>query len=856
MAGIFWHSLSAKEAQNLLASDIERGLSEKEVAIRQRKFGKNLLPKEKPLSSVRIFLSQFTSPLIYILLSAGIIALILKNISDASIIFIAVFLNALVGFLQENKATKTLASLRDIVEQKTKARREGNLKIIDSKELVPGDIIILNLGDKVPSDARIIESHELMVNEMILTGEWLNAQKQSEVLLGETPLADRDNMLYMGTTIERGNGQAVVIATGLQSEIGKIAKTLKETKEGKTPYQNRLARFSMVIGVIIVLVSLGIFIEGMLTGGKFIEMLTTAVAVTVAAIPEGLPVAMTVILALGMERILKEKGLVRKLASAETLGSTSVIAVDKTATLTEGKMKIDQVLGDNLTLKAAFATSQAFVENPADVKKNWIIRGEATDIAFLSGGLEAGFKKADLGEIEAELFFSHQNKFAAVLYKENGGKRIIYASGAPEKIFELCKLSEKEKTEKEEELDVLTRRGLRVVATAYQDDIREISGKLENIRGLVFAGFITLKDPIRKDVKEAMETCRQAGMRVIIITGDHRLTAKAVAEELGMKVEQDNILEGKDLDLDGVLERKLDKIKIYARVEPMHKLKIIEAWQKRGEVVAMTGDGVNDAPALKKADIGIALGSGTAVAKETADLVLLNDSFSTIVAAVQEGRKIIDNIRKVITYLLADSFTEIILIGVSLFLGLPLPVLAAQILWINLIEDGPLGIALAFEPKENDLMKHPPLNRKNSLLTGEMRSLIFIIGIITDFFLLGLFFWLFNYSNYEIPHIRSIIFVGLAIDSIFFIFSCKSLRNNIWRTNIFSNKFLIFSWIFSCLALLSAVYLPPLQYLLKTTPLNFFDWQLILGLALSNMVLIEATKWYFINKGKNRVSAA
>ena len=395
-----------------------------------------------------------------------------------------------------------------------------------------------------------------------------------------------------------------------------------------------------------------------------------------------------------------------------------------------------------------------------------------------------------------------------------------------------------------------------MVATAYQDDIREISGKLENIRGLVFAGFITLKDPIRKDVKEAMETCRQAGMRVIIITGDHRLTAKAVAEELGMKVEQDNILEGKDLDLDGVLERKLDKIKIYARVEPMHKLKIIEAWQKRGEVVAMTGDGVNDAPALKKADIGIALGSGTAVAKETADLVLLNDSFSTIVAAVQEGRKIIDNIRKVITYLLADSFTEIILIGVSLFLGLPLPVLAAQILWINLIEDGPLGIALAFEPKENDLMKHPPLNRKNSLLTGEMRSLIFIIGIITDFFLLGLFFWLFNYSNYEIPHIRSIIFVGLAIDSIFFIFSCKSLRNNIWRTNIFSNKFLIFSWIFSCLALLSAVYLPPLQYLLKTTPLNFFDWQLILGLALSNMVLIEATKWYFINKGKNRVSAA
>ena len=850
MAEIFWHNLTGKEAAGFLRSDIEKGISEKEVKIRQAEFGKNLLPREKPLPAVRIFLAQFRSPLIYILLAAGVITIILKDISDAVIIFITVFLNALVGFLQENKAAKTLESLKIIVEQKAEVLREGNFKIVNSRELVPGDIIILNPGSRVSADARIIESRDLRVNEMILTGEWLPAQKKSEALSEQTPLADRDNMLYMGTTVEKGKGRAVVTTTGSHSEIGKIAEIVKETPEGKTPYQNKLAHFSKVVGIIVGLVSLGIFVEGMITGGKFIEIFTTAVAVAVAAIPEGLPVAVTVILALGMERILKKKGLVRKLASAETLGSTSVIVTDKTGTLTEGKMEIAEVIGDELALKTAFATSQAFIENPADAKENWIIRGEATDKAFLSGGLRAGFKKDNLGKKESELLFSHQNKFAAVLYKEKE-RRILYVSGAPEKIFQLSKLSEKERADLGKKLEELTQKGLRVVAAGFKV-LYESNLKIEKLedfcRELIFAGFITLSDPIRKDAKEAIEICRQAGMKLIIVTGDHKLTAQAVAQDLGIMVAKEDILEGRDLELQGELEKRLDKIKIYARVEPKHKLRIIEAWQKRGDVVAMTGDGINDAPALKKADIGIALGSGTEAAKETADLVLLDDSFSVIVAAVQEGRRIIDNIRKVITYLLSDSFTEIILIGLALFFGLPLPVLASQILWINLIEDGPLGISLAFEPKERDLMERPPQNHKNSLLTGEMKSLIFIIGIITDLLLFSLFFWLFKYSGYEISHIRSIIFVGLAIDSVFFIFSCKSLRNNIWQINIFSNKFLIFSWIFSCIALLSAVYFSPLQHLLKIAPLNFFDWQLILGLAFLNIILIEAVKFIFIKK--------
>ena len=347
-----------------------------------------------------------------------------------------------------------------------------------------------------------------------------------------------------------------------------------------------------------------------------------------------------------------------------------------------------------------------------------------------------------------------------------------------------------------------------------------------------------------------MKVCRRAGMSPIIITGDHKLTAKAVAEELGFKVKEGNIMEGRELDQlsDEEFEKKVKDIQIYARVEPKHKLRIIEAWQGKGKVVAMTGDGINDAPALKKADIGVALGSGTEVAKETSDLILLNDSFSIIVAAVEEGRAIIDNIRKVITYLLSDSFTEIILIGVSLLLGWPLPILAAQILWVNLIEDGPLGLCLAFEPKAKDLMKQKPRGHDIPLLTREMKALIFIIGLVTDLLLLGLLFWLIKYSGYEILHIRSIIFTGLTVDSIFYVFSCKNLRKNLWQINPFSNKFLVFAWIFGVIMLISALYLSPLQTLLKTVPLNLFDWQLILGLGLINIILIEATKWHFIAK--------
>ncbi len=872
---IIWHTLSWKETIRKLSSSAQKGLSEKEVKVRQQKFGKNLLPKEKPFPKLKILLGQFQSPLIYILIIAGIITLILGEYTDSIVIFGAVILNTVVGYFQENKAIETLRNLKKVVKIKAGVIREGDTKIVDSEELVPGDIFILNSGDKVPADGRIIESHNLRINQMALTGEWLPDEKHSDVLPEKTPMADRDNLAYMGTIVEDGKAKVVVIETRAGTEIGKVAQMVKEAKEEKTPLQKKLSHFAKIIGAVIVLVCLIIFIEGIVTGNSFIEMFTIAVAVAVAAIPEGLPVALTVILALGMQRILKRKGLVRKLLAAETLGSTSVICTDKTLTLTEGKMRVSEILtakellggkkGDHLlALEIATLANEAFIENPEETMEKWIIRGRPTDKALLLAAMEAGVNKKELEKqlpLLAELPFDPVNKYLAKAFELNKKEDIIYISGAPEKLLEMSKYLERDNgkmaltpqmtVEIKSKLEDLANKGLRVVAVAYK--------KIENVEDLlgdlVFVGLIALKDPLRKEVKEAMKICRQAGMKLIIATGDHKLTAKAVAKELGFRIKEENIMEGMELDelSDEEFREKVKKIQLYARVEPKHKMRIVQAWQEAGEVVAMTGDGINDAPALKKADVGVALGSGTEVAKGASDLILLNDNFSIIVAAVEEGRAIIDNIRKVIIYLLSDSFTEVILIGVSLFLGWPIPIIAAQILWVNLIEDGPLGLCLAFEPKEKDLMQQKPQGHHVSLLTREMKVLIFIIGIITDLLLLGLFFWLIKYSGYEIPHIRSIIFACLTIDSIFYVFSCKSLRRNLWHINPFSNKFLVLAWILGAIALIAALYLPVLQTVLKTVPLNLFDWQLILGLGLSNIILIEATKWYFIVRHQTNI---
>jgi len=863
MTKIFWHNLSLEEVLGIFNTDTEKGLSEKEVFTIRDRTGSNVLPEEKAIPEWRLMLEQFRSPLIYILLIAGIITLILKEVTDSIVIFGAVALNTFVGYFQENKASRALKELKEIVKYEAKVLRGGMVRIVDSSELVPGDIILLNPGEKVPADARVIESHNLKANEMSLTGEWLPANKKEEVVARETPLADRDNMLYMGTVVEDGKGKAIVVETGGSTEIGHIASMVKRTKEEKTPLQKRLANFSMTVAFLVVLIAIFIFVEGIITGNSFVDMFTMSIAVAVSAIPEGLPVALTVILALGMHRILKKKGLVRKLLAAETLGSTSVVACDKTCTLTEGKMKVSEIFavdGRQATkitmVKTMALCSEAFVKNPEDTRENWVLYGRPTDKALLQEVLEWGMDGEKIEKKEKrvdEITFSASRKYAASLNKA-GKKHNLYVMGAPEKIIRFSKLEAGQSAEIEKKIQELAQKGYRIVAMAAKTIIRKLPDdfKLESeIKDLKFNGLVAMEDPLRKDAKETVRMAIKAGMKVIIVTGDHMLTAKNVAEKLDIKIKKENILDGEELNLmsDKELDKRLKDIKIYARVEPKHKMKIVQAWQRMGEVVAMTGDGINDAPALKRADIGIAIGSGTEVAKETSDLVLLDDSFSIILAAVEEGRSILDNIRKVITYLLSDSFTEVILITGALVTGFPLPIIPVQILWINLVEDGLPDIALALEPKEKDLMERKPASQNAPLLTSEMKYIIFIVGIFTDLILLGLFFWLYSQS-YELSHIRTIIFAALGSSSLLYVYSFKSLRKSLWQINPFSNKFLTGAVGIGALMLLLAIYFHPLQILLGTVPLNSLEWLIVIGSGVLDILLIEAVKWYFIIRHK------
>lgn len=856
---INFHARTIEEIVARLETNLERGLSEAEVKERQEGYGKNILPEAELPSGFRIFLSQFKSPLIFILAAAGIVTLVLGEYTDAAVIWAAVLLNTFIGYFQENRATRALDKLRQILKITAKVIREGNEKKIIQEEIVPGDIIMLSSGDKVPADARVIKSWGLKVNEAILTGEWMPSSKETGPMDEKTPLADRENMVYMGSAVESGEGTAIAVGTGENTEIGRIATLVRDVEEEKTPYQLKIKRFSWILASIIGFIALFIFVDGLLTGGEFVEMFTLAVAVAVAAIPEGLPVAITAVLAVGMNRILKQKGLVRHLTSAETLGSSSIIATDKTLTLTEGRMEVQEIYtpgqnGKHDALVASTLASDAFVENPDEPFEHWTIQGNPTEKALLKAGIEAGISRKKLLEKEPlvhRIPFDPVSKYIASFHKDGENKMKIYVSGAPEVVLDLSEnFSGKE--EALEKLGELTGKGLRVVAVASRSI--PVSGKNElekKIEKLSFVGLIAMRDPIRKGVKRTIKLARDAGIRTIMVTGDHLRTARTVADELGMREKNGEIIEGRDLDgmTDEELREKIKDISVYARVEPKHKMRIVNAWQKRGEVIAMTGDGINDAPALRMADIGIALGSGTDVAKEASDLILLGDNFSIIPKAIRQGRIIIDNIRKVITYLLSSAFTELILISTTIIAGWPLPVSAVQILWINLVEDALPGVALTFEKGEKGVMKRKPEPKRSPLLTGEMKGIIFIIGIVTDLILLGLYLYLLNHTEYAIEHIRTFVFFALVIDSFFFVFSCRNLNRNIWQYNPFSNKFLNWTILISFLIMIAVIYLPLFQNILDTVALDVTDWLLLVGIGLINLFLIELMKYFFIKNG-------
>ncbi len=839
-----YHNISTETVVKIFNSDYKKGLSKKESLLRKLSFGENLLNDKKNHSSLKIFFSQFQNPLIYILLFAGIITLFIGNYTDTIVIFLAIIVNACFGFWEEKKVSNILEKLQDTLKSKTTVIRDGFKKEVYETELVPGDIIFLKAGEKIPADARLIETNELRVSESIMTGEWLAKNKQPDILPKETILIDRDNMVYMGSLIENGTGIAVVVATGRKTEAGKLAGLIESIKENKTPLQKKVLAFSKVLGIFIIALSTLIFFFGTFFRGlEWVEMFETSIAIAVGAIPESFPIVMTIILAFGAEKILRKQGLIRKLSSVETLSSAQIICFDKTKTLTEGKMKLNNVISEHgeLALRAGVLSSDAYL----DEKDNII--GSPTGTAFFEAALSNNLNLKEILKTEElqKIPFNSKDKYSLSLRKE-GEKRILYISGAPERLIAKSKNALLWK----EEVERLAEKGLRVVGVGYKE-VKKTSKDLNKIANdFTFIGLLTFIDPLRSDVKEAIEICNRAGIKTILATGDHLLTAKTIAEQIGLKVDSENIIEGKVLDSlsDAELMKRLGQINVFARVEPRHKLRIVDLWQKKGKIIAMTGDGINDAPAIKKADIGISLGSGTAVAKEASDLILLNDDFSTIVKTIEEGRIALDNLRKSLSFSLADSFSSIILIGFStIAFGWPLPILAVQLLWNNLIEDTFPGMAFAFEPKESNVMERKPTQTKD-LMTREMKFLIFSVGIIDEFFILLAFYFLYFVKGFDLDYIRTIIFAIMSIDTVFVIFCFKSLRKNLWKTNIFSNPQLNFACIFVVILCLLAVYSPTLQTFLKTVPLDSFAWIITISISLLSIVGIEFVKFVFIAK--------
>ncbi len=795
-----------------------KGLSEREIPALRKKYGFNSLPAQKAPAWFLIFFSQFKNPLVYILIFVTAVSLFLREFVDAILAFAVVMANSLFGFFQEYSAQKTLSALRRIIRPIALAIRDGERQEIEAKELVPGDIIVLGSGDHIPADAVMLESRSFLISEAILTGEEEAVGKKE----GEP--------VYMGTTVIAGKGLAKVKNIGLKTELGKIGKSLAEIKDGPTLLQQKLESFSRKLAIIILFICLIIFFIGIASQRSFFEMFEMAVVLTVAAIPEGLPIAITIILALGMRRILKKNGLVKKLVAIETLGSTSVICTDKTGTITEGLMRVAKTdLSD--PEKAILAISLA-----NGLRSN--LEVALWDYARSSGRFDPG----EIFEKYPAVFedpFDSEKKYALSIRK-NGGQEQAFVVGAAEIVLSFCKASAEQKKQILRQIEKFAGQGLKVVGVAFKDQ-----GKLKEKKDFLWCGMIGIKDPIRVGVKEAVALALKAGIKVKIVTGDYLRTAEKVASQLGFNLKPENMIDGYELEAisEDELKKRINKIIVFARVTPHQKLKIIKALKDNGEVVAMTGDGVNDAPALKMADIGIAVGNATDVAKETADIILLDSNFKTIISACEEGRLIFANLKKVVGYALSNSFSEIVLILTALLLHLPFPLSFVQILWIHLICDGPPDIMLGFELKEEGLMKEKPLSRgRQNILPNNMLFLIFAlsltIGLLSFFF----FWYVYNRTN-DIDLARTVAFVTMASVDLIYVFSFKNLKKSIFKTkNFFQNRFMILSVFYGFILLLLAVYLPGLNSFLGLQPLTLIFWLPALIVALASVLWVETVK--------------
>ncbi|MCM3632148.1 MULTISPECIES: calcium-translocating P-type ATPase, SERCA-type [Paenibacillus] len=887
MSQLFWHQLDRKELVDTLNSSEESGLSIEAVNERLAEHGWNELAETKKLSPLTLFLNQFKDFMVLVLMGATLISGLLGEYLDAITILAILVINAVLGFIQEFRAERSLVALKELSAPTAKVIREGKQFTVATKELVIGDIVLLESGDRVPADIRFLEANNCYVEESALTGESIPVSKHESTLReAELPLGDQRNIGFMGTLVTRGTARGIVIRTGMATEMGNIANLIQATEEMQTPLQHRLEQLGKLLIGIAIALTIMVIVAGIMHGQPVYGMFLAGVSLAVAAIPEGLPAIVTVALALGVQRMIKRKAIVRKLPSVETLGCASVICSDKTGTLTQNKMTVTRMWLSDRTLKVtgdgyepvgkvleneqeldvrhdnsvkrllqiSALCNNARIEKQETVQRKgkamveqeeWVLNGDPTEgaLTVLAAKLGSPVKLLETQYRRIQEFpFDSERKLMSVVSEHQGG-RILHVKGAPDVLLDQCthilwqgkviSMTPALKAKCQAANEKMAQSALRVLAFAYRDltSSNRLADAADAERNLIFVGLTGMIDPPRAEVKDAIATCRAAGIKTVMITGDHQLTAEAIAGSLGIIPRGGETLSGKQLEQlsDEELDQRVENIYVYARVSPEHKLRIVRSLQRKGHVVAMTGDGVNDAPAIKAADIGIAMGiNGTDVSKEASSLILSDDNFSTIVAAIEEGRGIYENIRKFIRYLLASNVGEILVMFFAMMAGLPLPLVPIQILWVNLVTDGLPAMALGVDQSENDLMQHKPRKAKENIFARRLGWKIISRGVLIGLCTLGAF-WV-TLLEGDLVRAQTVAFATLVMAQLIHVFDCRSSRS-IFHRNILENKYLVLAVVSSLVLMLGVMYIEALQPIFNTVSIGLREWCLVIVAA-------------------------
>ncbi|WP_211745326.1 calcium-translocating P-type ATPase, SERCA-type [Paenibacillus sp. Marseille-Q4541] len=912
-----WHQMGVDELESELNVEPQLGLTKDEAADRQKKAGVNELSEGKGISPITLFLNQFKDFMVLVLVGATLVSGLLGEYLDAITIIAIILLNGILGFVQEFRAERSLSALKKLSAPTSKVIRDGKVDQIPAKNLVPGDIILLESGDRVPADIRFIMTSNCDVEESALTGESVPVNKHSRVIQqDDLPLGDLKNIGFMGTMVTRGTARGIVIRTGMDTEMGKIADLIQNTEAQETPLQHRLEQLGKILIIVSLVLTVLVVVAGILHGQPAIGMFLAGVSLAVAAIPEGLPAIVTIALALGVQRMIKRKAIVRKLPSVETLGSASVICSDKTGTLTQNKMTVTDVWQGGRHLKV---TGEGYKpvghillqDQPIDLKNDqslrrllqisslcnnalieeipvhdtrnkknsdeteWVLKGDPTEGALVTLASKLGMSPQSLSglyERVNEFPFDSERKLMSVLTKHQGGK-LLFTKGAPDVLVKECayilwddKVVPFTATMRQQVVQAnehMASSALRVLGMAYREvrSEEQIDSESKAESQLVFVGLTGMIDPPRKEVRDAIATCRRAGIKTVMITGDHSLTAEAIAHQLGILPRGGKVFTGQQLSLlsDDDLDKEVDQVYVYARVSPEHKLRIVKSLQRKGHVVAMTGDGVNDAPAIKAADIGIAMGiTGTDVTKEASALILSDDNFSTIVSAIEEGRNIYENIRKFIRYLLASNVGEILTMFFAMMAGLPLPLLPIQILWVNLVTDGLPAMALGVDQAEKDLMEHKPRSAKENIFARRLGWKIISRGVLIGVCTLAAFWLTLRVdpsSATQLVKAQSVAFATLVMAQLIHVFDCRSSRS-IFHRNPLQNKYLVLAVLSSVILMLGVMYTPQLQPIFKTVPLDLREWALVIVAAGIPTFLLGAGSVWGGRRSRRRLAAS